>query len=265
MFVILGGVFIASLFGSLHCVGMCGPFALIASGGDSTHGRSTTLPTLAYSFGRLITYTLVGIIFGSLGLAVNQITGSQSGAFIHFQQSATLVAGILMITVGVVALLRYFGVRIPLPKFSGPLSRALQAGFKRTVRLPPIHRAFVIGLLTTLMPCGWLYTFALTAAGSASPLWGGAVMAVFWLGTVPIMAALMLGAKRIQHTFQKRIPLVMSLLVIFVGGNTIASRSTLAIASHETVVSGIEENLKRIENIDQEKLPCCCCEDSQED
>ncbi|MBL8856276.1 MAG: sulfite exporter TauE/SafE family protein, partial [Planctomycetaceae bacterium] len=59
MIALLVTVFVASLLGSLHCVGMCGPFALLAGTGDGRSFRAA--PTMAYSAGRLISYVAVGI------------------------------------------------------------------------------------------------------------------------------------------------------------------------------------------------------------
>lgn len=251
MLVLLGTVFIASLLGSLHCVGMCGPFALLA-GSKSPQRKSPVVPTLAYSGGRLVTYSIVGLIFGSLGMALNEGT-----SFSSWQQSATYVAGGLMIMVGVIALLRYYGVRIRLPKMFSPMQHVLKSGFSWAKTLPTVQRAFAIGALTSLMPCGWLYTFAITAAGTGSPFWGLVVMAVFWGGTVPIMTALMLGFNRIGTSIQKRLPVVMASLVIVIGMFTLAYRAPIAIGSQTNVVSGTDELAEQLTSVDQAELPCC--------
>jgi sulfite exporter TauE/SafE len=226
---------------------MCGPFALIA-GASPQQRKAAVAPTVAYSCGRLVTYSIVGLIFGSLGLALNQGT-----SFASWQQSATYVAGGLMILVGMIALARHFGVRVKLPKVFSPVQKFLQASFRKAQSLPPLQRAFVIGALTSLMPCGWLYTFAITAAGTGSPFWGVVVMAVFWAGTVPIMSALMLGVNRIGTSIQKRLPVMMASLVILLGVFTL----TLGTETH--VVSGTENLAEQLSQVDQESLPCCQC------
>jgi sulfite exporter TauE/SafE len=251
VFVLLGTVFVASLLGSLHCVGMCGPFALLAGSGAEKK-KPSVVPTVAYSFGRLVTYSIVGLIFGSLGMALNQGT-----SFASWQQSATYFAGGLMILVGCIALARYYGVQIKLPRVFSPMQRVLKFGFGYAKSLPPVKRAFAIGALTTLMPCGWLYTFAITAAGTGSPFYGVIVMAVFWTGTVPIMAALMLGFDRIGTSIQKQLPVVMAGLVIAIGVFTLSHRAPIAIGAETQVVSGIDELTQQLVEVDQETLPCC--------
>ena len=51
---------------------------------------------------------------------------------------------------------------------------------------PPVARALLLGLFSTLLPCGWLYAFAVLAAGTGGPWTGMLVMAAFWAGTVPV-------------------------------------------------------------------------------
>jgi len=269
MWVLIGTVFIASLLGSLHCVGMCGPFALLASAGPqrSGHGMSgvnssnerktssgsaVISATIAYSLGRLVTYSVIGFLFGLLGMAINGGT-----AVAHWQQSATYVAGGLMILVGVIALARQFGYQIKLPKIASPFQSFLQNSFAKTKEMKPISRALTIGALTSLMPCGWLYTFAITAAGTGSPLWGVVLMATFWAGTVPIMAALMLGLNKIGMKLQQKIPLMMATLVILIGLFTILRRAPVLIEPELPVASNVEVLTEQVNDIDQSQLPCC--------
>jgi sulfite exporter TauE/SafE len=260
MWILLGTVFVASLLGSLHCVGMCGPFALMASS-PRTHGlndslssqrQSALVPTAAYSLGRLVTYSIVGAVFGSLGMALNQ-----GVEFASYQQAATYVAGGLMVLVGCVALARQLGFRIQLPSIAGPLQTFLQKHFQKITRQPPLRRALLIGAFSCLMPCGWLYTFAIVAAGTGSPWQGVVVMSVFWAGTVPIMVALTLGLSRLGQSFQKKLPLVMASLVILIGVFTIAYRAPIVIGENTKVVDQTEDLITQVNQVDQEELPCC--------
>jgi hypothetical protein len=254
---------------------MCGPFALLAGTGD---GRAFRVgPTAAYSGGRLISYTLVGILFGSLGLALNH-----SLPISAWQQTATTVAGLLMVIVGGIALLRQLGWQIRLPRMAGPLEKALGRVIRWGKQMTPIRRAGLIGLASSLMPCGWLYVFALAAAGTASPLWGGMVMAVFWAGTVPIMLALGLGWGRLSGAFQARVPVTMAILVILIGFFTLVYRSPIdlgtvvAAGPNPAVVTpgadseaptgkptglsvprSTEEAVKQLQSLDHAQLPCC--------
>ena len=58
--------FVIGLVGSLHCVGMCGP--IVAALPIDTRSRMSLIGgRLLYNIGRVITYTLLGIIFGLVG------------------------------------------------------------------------------------------------------------------------------------------------------------------------------------------------------
>jgi len=245
-------VFLASLLGSAHCVGMCGPFALIAGMSSPDDKRTSLWPTAAYNLGRLLTYIVVGIIFGGLGLAINHGT-SLAG----FQRGATFMAGMLMIVVGTIAMLRQFGWGIRLPGLTVPLHRALLKIFRTSARMRPIHRATLIGMMTTLMPCGWLYAFAITAAGTGSPFAGAATMAVFWLGTLPLLAAFAAGVHRLSDSFRARVPLVMASLIVVVGLFTLFFRAPITVGQDSYVVDGIDQSVEQVQQVDQHELPCC--------
>ncbi|MEM7108609.1 MAG: sulfite exporter TauE/SafE family protein, partial [Bacteroidota bacterium] len=73
---------IIGLVGSLHCAGMCGPIALVAHN-HGNFGRS-----LIYNFGRILAYTLLGLIFGLLGEGLS---------FFGIQRSLTITMGIVVV------------------------------------------------------------------------------------------------------------------------------------------------------------------------
>src|SRR5690606_18807129 len=77
---------------------------------------------------------------------------------------------------------------VKLPRIAWPyaLQRALgvRLGSSGTSSL---GRAALLGVSTGLLPCGWLYAFALSAAATGSARDGALVMAAFWLGSVPAL------------------------------------------------------------------------------
>ena len=238
MWVLLSAVFVASLLGSLHCVGMCGPFAMLASANPDQR-QTAIVPAVAYSGGRLVTYALVGLLFGVLGLAINQGAAAVGGwEFAEIQQTATMLAGLLMVIVGVVAMVRLFGFKVPLPSFAAPVQRWLSGWFQVVKQQPPKRKAFLIGALSCLMPCGWLYTFAIVAAGTGSPLWGTLVMVSFWAGTVPILSALILGAGKLTNSLGRRVPYVMAGLVIAIGIFTMVYRAPVDLSDQSVQAAG---------------------------
>lgn len=212
----LAAVLVASLAGSPHCAGMCGVFVAMACGMEKGRAKAHVRLQCAYHGGRLVGYAALGIVAGALGSAID-LGASAAG----LQHAAAILAATTMLVVGGIWLLREAGVRLPhLP--TPPLVRnAFRSGVACADRFGPTGRALAMGLLTTLLPCGWLWAFALIAAGTASPLWGAAVMAVFWMGTVPILAAVGLGAGAIRTRFGPRVRTVAAVAMIAIAGITV--------------------------------------------
>ncbi len=212
MTALVATVFVASLLGSLHCAGMCGGFVTFYAGADPSRGWRRGISHVAYNGGRLITYAILGAVFGALGQAVD-VAGSLAGV----GRIAFVGAAVLMILWGIWALLLALDVRLPrlpVPAFLLQRSRRLFEGLGRKT---PVVRAGLLGLSSTFLPCGWLYAYAVMAAGTGSPWKGMAVMAVFWLGTVPILVGIGTGVQLLAGGFRKRVPVLTAVALILVG------------------------------------------------
>jgi len=228
---LLATVFVASVVGSLHCVGMCGPFVAFYSGSDGSAGVRRLLSHAAYSGGRLLTYAIFGLAAGAIGAALD-VAGSLAG----FQRVAAIIAGVTMILWGVLALLQIRGVRIfKHGAGTGRIAGVLRRGFSLVSDKPPVVRAAVVGLLSGLLPCGWLWAFVVTAAGTGSAFKGAAVMTAFWAGTVPALLAVGLGAQIISVPLRRHMPAVTAVLLVALGLVAILGRPasvTAAIHRH---------------------------------
>jgi sulfite exporter TauE/SafE len=205
----IGPILVASLLGSPHCAGMCGGFVAFYTG-QSTDGP--TWPAhFAYNAGRFLSYVTLGAIAGALGAGINQI-----GAAAGIARAAAIGAGLLMVGWGIATLLISRGVRVPL--VSGRLlGRVSQHLIGRLGGHPPAARALLLGLFTTLLPCGWLYAFVATAAGTGSVAGGSLAMAAFWLGTVPMMAGLGLAGQRIFGPLRRHLPAITAAALVIIG------------------------------------------------
>ncbi len=228
MIALLGSVVAASVLGSPHCAGMCGGFVCFYSG----DGARVRWPAhAAYHGSRLVAYAALGAIAGVLGAGVDHL-----GMWAGVNRAAAVVAGLVMIVWGGAALARALGARIPEwggPAFThGAIGRAL-----RVLRdQPPAVRAAVIGVLSGLLPCGWLYAYVAFAAGTGSPVRGALLMAAFWLGTVPILAGIGLAAQRSFQPLRRRLPLVSASVLIVLGGLSLAGKLT-PVAARDGVVA----------------------------
>lgn len=166
-----------------HCIGMCGGFIFAYSSTkiDSSMSRASQLIRhSAYNIGRVSSYTLLGILFGTLG-SLFLITPEFHGALF-------LLVGALMI----ITALGMLGISSIIHSFersfsSMPLFKML---FSKLIKSKSISSFFALGMMNGFFPCGFVFFFAAKAAASASPLTGGAIMAVFGLATVPTLLAL---------------------------------------------------------------------------
>lgn len=212
-------VFVAALLGSVHCAGMCGSFACLASGGDASHGRAALGSTAAYNAGRLLSYLTLGAIAGAAGAGLDQL-----GAVAGFTRPAAVAAGVLLILWGLASLLATFGLRLPALAVPPALASRIARGVRAVQQRPPAVRGLAIGLLTAALPCGWLYAFVATSAAAGSALGGATVMAAFWTGTVPMMVAVGLGAQRLLGPARRHLPAFTAVVLVVLGTLTVAGR-----------------------------------------
>lgn len=214
-------VFVAGLLGSVHCAAMCGSFACLASGGDSSSPRRAWRSSAAYNGGRLMSYALLGTLAGAAGAGLDQ-----AGALAGIARPAAVVAGALLIAWGMATLLATFGVRVPAlavpPAWASRIARGVRAVQSR----PPVTRGLALGALTAALPCGWLYAFVATSAAAGSATGGALVMAAFWAGTLPMMAAVGLGAQRLLGPARRRLPALTAAVLVLLGALTVAGRFT---------------------------------------
>lgn len=257
MTALIAAVFLASLLGSLHCAGMCGAFLAFAvvAEDDSPRraARRRAALNAAYNGGRLVTYTALGAIGGLIGSAVDL-----GGSAVGLQRAAAMLAGAMMVGFGVITILRLRGVRLPQAPAPALLRTAMVRGHRAVAAWNPLTRALAIGLLTTFLPCGWLYAFAITAAGTGDPLSGAITMAAFWLGTLPVMAALGAGVQALAGPLRRRLPMLTSVALVAVGVYTLAGRMVVpAVASSDVSGPDGQTAVQRVRSLDAAEMPCC--------
>jgi len=226
------GILTASLLGSVHCAAMCSGFVCLYAGSTTDNARPLRSHAL-YNVGRFFSYVGLGATAGAIGAGVTRL-----GALAGVGRGATIVAGVLMILWAAHAIAVQRGIRVVLPggRFASAVPQWWQGklgGFLHTMReLPVATRAFLTGLGTTLLPCGWLYIFVATAGGTGRARDGALVMAVFWLGTVPAMVAVGLGAQRLVGPLRRRMPTVGALTVLLMGVLAVSGRLSMS-ADHQ--------------------------------
>jgi len=247
----------ASLLGSTHCAGMCGPIVLLMLGRGATSQPAASTQNgagrlLFYHLGRLTTYVTLGMLAGMLGMTLNK-----TGSFLGWQRLAAYLAGITMLVSAAVLLLRQLGVRLqhlPVPQ---PWVKGIYAGFRWAQRWPTLLRAWWIGLLTTWIPCGWLYAFVIVAAGTSDPLIGSIVMLAFWLGTVPVLSLIGVGAIHLSPLWRQATPWIAIAACLLLGWSMLINRSALNLEALHQQLSGVKLTNNTVPHLNATKLPCC--------
>jgi sulfite exporter TauE/SafE len=213
----------SSLAGSLHCVAMCGPLIGLHGG-----ARSLRL-ALIHALGRLTTYAALGALAGLLGRAVDL-----AGHLAAIQHGAAIAAGVLTVAWGLRAMAIARGWCRGWWRTAGSAPTLFPRTLAQIRTRRAARRAWLIGVLTGLLPCGWLWVFVVSAAGTGSPWTGAAVMSVFWLGTVPAMTGLLaIGGPAIAR-IRRKLPAISACVLIALGLVTLAARWRDAGASGAT-------------------------------
>lgn len=183
-------IFTMGLFGSLHCIGMCGGL-IMACSVKFAKGRAGF--TIFYNAGRILSYALIGVLMGVLG------KGALTSELFMLREVLPVVAGVVMIVIGLdilgilpLALKRRLSSILPRKAIDGFITRRLRSG-----RSP----AFVLGILNGLIPCGLVYAAALKASTTGSPFSGAMVMASLGAGT--LLPLLFVGTLTTKKLFVK--------------------------------------------------------------
>ena len=235
---------------------MCGPFALWA-----TQGGSSRSAIASYHLGRLTTYLSAGLAAGVLGSAI-----TIGGDFAGLQMLAAKAAGGLLIFFGIARLLLLFPMfqsKSVAPVKPSRITMLLQQAKPLVANQGPRARAYLGGLLTTWLPCGWLYLFVLVAAGTGDVMLALTVMTAFWIGTLPALTALAIGARSLIPRFQRVLPIAASVLLIATGLYTATGRASADLSRMVAPGQvGIPDAEGRVDTavligLNDEPLPCC--------
>jgi uncharacterized protein len=198
--------FILGLVGSIHCIGMCGPIVLALPVKDDSQLK-LIMGRILYNLGRVITYSIMGALFGLFGSRL---------ILFGLQQNLSIILGIIIL----IFVLTPGKIKIKLYDLSlvKKLLSNLKSQFSILDSSRTIFSLFVIGLLNGLLPCGFVYIGIAGAVSTGNWLHGTLYMMLFGLGTFPIMFAASLMGKIINQNIRKRInkliPVLASLLAI---------------------------------------------------
>jgi len=179
--------FLVGLLGGVHCVGMCGGIVgalCLGLNQDSLQAQNKTrssLPyLLSYNAGRVISYTLAGILMGGIGWL-----GSHLFDIYALQKSLEMIAAIFMLALGLY-IAGWWKVLARIEKLGGNVIwKRLEPLGRRFMPVKTYRHAFSLGLVWGWLPCGLVYSVIIWTISTQSPLEGGLLMLSFGLGTLP--------------------------------------------------------------------------------
>ena len=201
----LVSAFILGLLGSFHCVGMCGPIAFMLPV-DRTNGLKKVTQIAIYHIGRLLAYGIIGLIFGLIG---------KSLYIFGFQQQLSIIIGILMILVVLIPQKTFnkYNVSKPIYRLISKVKSTLGSALKRKTT-----GAFLtIGFLNGFLPCGLVYMAVFAAIASGNGVSGSLYMAIFGLGTIPLMTTAIYFSQFLKGTARQKIQKAIPVFVVFIG------------------------------------------------
>ncbi|MBB6004086.1 sulfite exporter TauE/SafE family protein [Arcicella rosea] len=194
--------FMTGLAGSFHCVGMCGPIALALPVGKLSTIQATFARVL-YNLGRIITYGTLGYIFGYFG-----------GEFFvaGFQQQLSISIGVLMLMLMIPSKSIHFN---PFHRITSILKKSVGS----LLNTHSLISFLILGVLNGLLPCGTVYLALAGATATTSPIEGAIFMALFGLGTAPLMFSVSILPKflslNVRQKINKFLPIYSFILASF--------------------------------------------------
>lgn len=243
----------SSLVGSLHCVGMCSPFAMLAMGPSNAETKPAyrAARLMSYHFGRLTTYLFMGALVAAASFTFQMAVGG-------FASSKWMGwgVGLLMIGLGVMRLFKSIGSATKPVKHSDWVlgwTRSIVSLRKRYTGGPVWLASFLWGFSSTFLPCGWLYLFVLASAAASTPWMTIGMMVAFWVGTLPLLTAAAWSWSMVTPRWRFLVQPIAALCVIAFGFYTLLHRSQV-----DTSSIAIEKpTIQQIRDAMNSGLPCC--------
>ena len=197
--------FIFGLISSFHCIGMCGPIAMMLPIDRNNQAKKVT-QIITYHLGRLFAYSTIGFIFGMLG---------KGFLLAGMQQKMSIFIGIAMILIILIPekVVANYNFSKPIFKVISKIKTTLGSQFKNK----SYKSLFTIGLLNGFLPCGMVYVALFGAIAMQSPTFGVLYMVLFGLGTVPMMSSIVYLNSFLTISIRNKIQKVIPYVAVFIG------------------------------------------------
>ncbi|MBT8317817.1 MAG: sulfite exporter TauE/SafE family protein [Lutibacter sp.] len=196
---------VLGLAGSFHCIGMCGPIAFVLPVDRSSKSK-VIFQTFLYNFGRLISYSLIGILFGFIGRGL-YLAG--------FQQRLSVLMGVIMIATIVIPISVFNKYNFSKPLYQIIAKVKSKLGFYLSKKSN--KALFLIGFFNGFLPCGLVYMALIGSISTGNAIQGALYMAIFGLGTIPMMAAAILLGNFVSVSIRSKIQKAIPVFVVIIG------------------------------------------------
>lgn len=195
--------FLMGLLGSLHCAVMCGPLMLSLPIQKASYLKSA-FQLLLYQFGRVLVYTLMGVLVGWVG---------SSFTIFANQQTLSLIIGVVLVVFVILQFTGFYSKSINNIQYKivAPISKLMGKLFGL-----PLW-GFFAGLLNGLIPCGMVYLALATALNTATIAGGATFMFLFGLGTTPLMLMISLGGVYLKRYIKFDTRRLIPYFMLFIG------------------------------------------------
>lgn len=201
----LYSAFIFGLISSLHCVGMCGPIAMMLPV-ERNNPAKKIAQIITYHMGRITAYGSIGLFFGLLG----------RGFFIAgLQQQLSIFIGVAMIIMIIMPenIFARYNFSKPVFRIISRIKTALGSRFRNK----SYSSIFTIGLLNGFLPCGMVYVALFGAIAMQSAILGVIYMVLFGLGTIPLMSSIAYMNSLLTVTLRNRIKKAIPYTAVAIG------------------------------------------------
>jgi uncharacterized protein len=238
---------IIGLTSNLHCIGMCGPIAL-AVPLNRENNFTIISGILQYNFGRILTYSILGVLVGAIGITANTF---------GFLQWLSIITGILLI---IYAWRKWLGSKIDQKLAIPAVNQFVSQNIGRLMRSKSPFRLPLLGGLNGLLPCGMVFFALGNALLAGSPSQSALAMAAFGVGTLPSMMIVAFAANRMGNSLRAKLNAVVPYLLTIVGLLIILRGMNLNIPF-------ISPGLKTVvteEKVEEVEMSCCHSKDNCE-
>ncbi|WP_222983128.1 sulfite exporter TauE/SafE family protein [Flagellimonas meishanensis] len=201
----LASALVLGLLGSLHCLGMCGPIAFMLPL-DRDNKAKKLMQMGVYHLGRALAYASMGLVFGFVGRGLY---------LFDFQQKLSIVIGALMIVLVLLPgkYLQRLGAARPIYGLVSKVKSRLGSELRK--KTPDTF--LTIGFLNGFLPCGLVYMALLGAIALGNPWQGALYMALFGMGTIPLMTSVVFFSSFLRGETRKMIQKLVPVFVILIG------------------------------------------------